>query len=80
MKLKLYLQKLEKRKIITKKPNPIYPFLLAILSLALWLIITQTNCTSCQYETILKNSLLILTIFAFIFAILHLIVVKVLKS
>jgi hypothetical protein len=71
MKLKSILQKLEKQKIITKKPNPIYPFLLAIIAFTIWYLTPIS---------LLKNFSLGLTIFTFIFAILHWVVVRVLQN
>jgi len=73
MKLKPFLQKLEKQRIITRKPRPIYPFLLAIIAFIIWYLIPISN-------QLLKNFSLMLTIFTIIFAILHWIVVRILKN
>jgi len=80
--IKNFLQKLEKKKVITKYPKPIYPFLLAFLSLIILLITYQTNkeFEHSELETLLINYLIVLTIFAFVFAILHLIVVRILEN
>jgi len=79
MKTKKFLQKLEKKRIITKQPKPIYPFLLGIISLVFWVVIFQTSGSN-DYDQFLTNLLLILTIFTFVFAIIHWWVVKVLES
>ncbi len=73
MNLKPILKKLEKRGIITRKPKPIYPFMLGFIILIIWYIIPIAN-------NELKNFALGLTIFTFIFAILHWIVVRILES
>ncbi len=76
-KLKKFLKKLEKQGIITKKPHPIYPFLLFIISLIILLIAYQTN----DYKNdLLLKFLLILTIINFIFSVTHLIVVSFLEN
>jgi len=88
MKLKPLLKKLEKKQIISRKPHPLIPFILAFISLALYLIISQTPTQplTCirnlpqSLDSLLTLLLLILTIFTFIFAILHLIVVKILEK
>ena len=70
------LKSLEKRKIITKKPHPIIPFILGFVVIGLIKIamVTQAN------NNILITLLYILAIFTFIFAILHWVVVIVLKK
>lgn len=71
MKFKTWIKQLEKKKIISKKPNPVLPFLLAIIS---YIIAWQLN------EPIFQKIFLYLGIFTTIFAIIHLIVVITLKS
>jgi len=73
MKLKHILQNLEKNKVITRKPKPIYVFLLAIITFIIWYLIPIS-------DQLPKNYALILTIFTFIFAIIHWIVVITLES
>ena len=73
MKLKPLLQKLENQGIITRKPNPVYPFLLGFIILIIWYTTPIEN-------NILKNFTIGLTIFTFIFAILHWLVVRILKN
>ena len=79
MNLKKLIKNLEKRSVITRRPKPIYVFLLSIFSLILLLVVSQTSRGSI-IEALLIKSLVILTIFTFIFAIIHLIVVKVLEN
>ena len=74
--LKNLLKKLESKKVITKYPNPIYPFLLAFLSLVILLFIIKTT----PNLKLLIIFSLMLTVFSFIFAILHLIVVLILEN
>lgn len=71
MKLVIQLKKLEKKKIISRKPHPIIPFILAAISFMLSKII---------YEEIFQRLLVYLAIFTIIFAIVHLIVVIMLKK
>lgn len=70
-----FLKNLEKRKIITRKPHPIIPFILGLVILIILRIATITQSTY-----LLINILIALTIFTFIFAILHLVVVIFLKK
>jgi len=81
MSLKQFLKKLEKKGIITRKPHPILPFVLGIA----YFIITCISFslyikTKAQYFLIGTKINITLTIFTFIFAILHLIVVKIIKN
>tara|TARA_B100002003_G_scaffold236496_1_gene252524 strand:+ start:1286 stop:1507 length:222 start_codon:yes stop_codon:yes gene_type:complete len=71
-KIKRLVKDLERRGIFSKKPKPLYPFLLGFISLFLWYIIPINN--------LLKNFAIGLTIFTFIFAILHWLVVRILES
>jgi hypothetical protein len=72
-KIKRLVKDLERRGIFSKKPKPIYPFLLGFISLFIWYIIPIEN-------NILKNFTIGLAIFTFIFAILHWLVVRILKN
>ena len=69
MKFSTKIKQLEKRKIISKKPNPLLPFILVIISLGFGFYFDK------PYE----NFFFGLAIFTFIFAILHLIVWKICK-
>ncbi|HJO14886.1 MAG TPA: hypothetical protein QGG70_02445 [Candidatus Pacearchaeota archaeon] len=71
-KIKTLVKDLERRGIFSKKPKPIYPFLLGFISLFLWHIMPSNN--------LLKNLTIGLTIFTFIFAVLHWFVVRILES
>ncbi len=71
--IKKYLKKLEKRKIISKKPNPLIPFIIAIFFIILTIISQSIN-------KLISNISLVLFIFTIIFAIIHLIIVKILKK
>lgn len=75
--LKKYLRNLERKKIITRKPDPIYPFLLAFLYL-LMLIIFKSDYF--PQSNLLTQIAFIMTIFTFVFAILHWIVVIILNK
>ena len=66
MTLKVYLKKLEKRKIISRKPHPLVPFVLALI-----IYILAVISTNIIQE--LSKSLYYLAIFSLIFAIIHLI-------
>ncbi len=73
MSLKSYLKNLEKRKIISRKPHPLIPFILTGVVLALYIYSIPLN----------KNLAFlsfILMIFAFVFSIIHYIIFKILKS
>jgi len=69
--LKKQLQKLERKKIITKKPKPIYPFLLTIIAFLIWYF---------SPNPLLKEFTFLLATFTFIFAILHWVVVLILEN
>lgn len=75
MSIKQLIMSLEKRGIISRKPHPIIPFLITIVFYILLTIIKKLN-----MGDIIINVSVFLLIFSFIFAILHLIVVKTLKS
>jgi len=74
-KLKPFLKKLEKEKVITKKPKPVYAFLLAFIYLIILTVVIKTN--SPDY---LINFTKIMAVFTFIFSILHWMVVRILEN
>ncbi len=69
MSFKSWLKKLEKRKIISRKPNPIIPFILTLIIFALWRIYININ-----PNNLINNSLFCLFLFSLAFSIIHLIV------
>ena len=69
------IKELEKKGIISRKPNPVVPFILSFISLALGILIFYIN-----IEKVFNRLLFFLAGFSFIFAVLHLIVVKILKK
>ena len=73
MKLKIYIKNLEKRKIVSKQPHPIIPFVLAAIIYILAAQIYDINKT-------FSKAFYILAVFTFVFAIIHLIVYKTLTS
>ena len=73
MNIRKHIQNLEKRKIISKKPNPVIPFILAAIILILYKKAWAINQT-------LANAVLSLFALTIIFAVAHLIVYKILTS
>lgn len=73
MTFKSFLKKLERKKLISRKPYPIAPFILAISSYLLYL-------TQKSVSVALSTLLLILSMFSLLFAILHLIIYKALSK
>ena len=69
------IKELEKKGIISRKPNPVVPFILSFISLALGILVSYIN-----VDKIYSNLFFFLAGFSFIFAVLHLIVVRTLKS
>jgi len=69
------IKKLERKKIISRKPHPAIPFVLAFISLTLGLLVSQLN-----INIIFSYLFFFLAGFSLVFAILHLIVVKILES
>ena len=71
-KSKKYLKNLEKNHLVSRKPHPIIPFLLTIITYALY-----------QYSKSISSALspfiLALTILTLLFAIIHFIIHKILK-
>ena len=74
-KLKKFLLKLEKQRVITRKPKPAYAFLLAFIYVIIFIVVIKANS-----PVYLIKFTKIMTIFAFIFAILHWMVVRILES
>ena len=74
MKFSNYIKNLEKRGIISRKPHPLIPFILAFVILILG-VITYIN-----INKIWSYAFFFLAGFNFIFAVLHLIVVKITKK
>jgi len=68
-KLTSYLKKLEKRRIISKKPHPSVPFILAII-----ILILGTYSQYLGLNPTLTTLIYTFAIFTLIFAIIHLIV------
>ena len=75
MKFSNYIKKLEKRGIVSRKPHPIVPFVLTFISLVSGIIVLYMN-----IDKIWSYSFFFLAGFSFVFAILHLIVVKIVKG
>lgn len=73
--IKKFLLKLEKEKVITRKPKPAYAFLLALVYVIILTVVLKTS-----PSIYLINFTKIMTTFAFIFAILHWMVVRILES
>jgi len=73
--LKKFLRRLERKKIISRKPHPVIPFVLAFVSLTLGLLVSQLD-----INKIFSYAYFFLAGFSFVFAILHLIVVRILES
>ncbi|MEK6935312.1 MAG: hypothetical protein AABW67_00835 [Nanoarchaeota archaeon] len=65
-----WIKNLEKRKIISRKPHPIIPFILSFIALTLSIIVPSN----------LKRFIYIITIFSFVFSIIHLIIVRILEK
>lgn len=72
--LKKYLIILKKRRVITLYPPPIIPFILAFLFLAVYILVKPLG-----YKDI-ELALSLLFIFTLIFAIIHLIIVNILRK
>lgn len=69
------IKNLEKRGIISKKPNPIIPFVLSFIILILGVLTLNIN-TGIFWA----RAFFYLAGFTFVFAILHLIVVKIVEN
>ena len=69
-----HIKKLEKRGIISRKPHPVIPFVLAFIIFIFGIITFYIN-----VDNFWSYSFFFLAGFTFIFAILHLIVVKIVE-
>ena len=75
MNLSKKIKNLEKKGIISRKPNPVIPFILAFSSLGFGIITFYLG-----IDKIWSYAFFYLAGFSFIFAILHLIVVKIVEG
>lgn len=75
MNLSSYIKNLEKKGIISRKPNPIIPFILTFISLVLGIILLNLN-----VNKFFIYAFFFLSGFTFVFAILHWIVIRVLEE
>ena len=75
MNLSKKIKNLEKRGIISRKPNPVVPFILTFISLGFGIITFRLG-----IDKIWSYAFFFLAGFSFIFAILHLIVVKIVEK
>lgn len=69
------IKHLERKGIISRKPHPLIPFVLGLISLILWIIVKNIEIGNFFIQT---SSFLV--VFSFLFAVLHLIVVRILES
>jgi|TARA_Y100000310_G_scaffold342045_1_gene443494 hypothetical protein len=72
MNFQNYIRNLEKRGIVSRKPNPDVPFVFVFISLVLGIIVLYMN-----VDKIWSYAFFFLAGFSFVFAILHLIVVRI---
>jgi uncharacterized membrane protein YdbT with pleckstrin-like domain len=70
MNLKSWIKKLHQKKIVSERPHPAVPFILSFISFVLGVISNKE----------IAYAFFFLSAFAFIFAILHLIVWLILKE
>ena len=75
MNLSKTIKNLERRGIISRKPNPVVPFILAFISLSFGIITFHLG-----IDKIWSYAFFYLAGFSFIFAIFHLIVVKIVEG
>ena len=75
MKFSAWIKRLEKRRIISRKPPPVIPFILSFIFLILGFIIL-----SLDYDKLWSCIVFLIAGFSFIFAILHLIVVRIVSG
>lgn len=75
MNLSKKIKHLERKGIISKKPHPIVPFILGFVILIIGIAVRDIG-----IDKIWSSSLLFLAGFTFLFAVLHLIVVRILES
>lgn len=70
-----YVKNLEKRGVVSRKPHPVIPFILAFVSLMFGIIVLYIN-----VDKIWSYAFFFLAGFSFVFAILHLIVVRIVEG
>lgn len=75
MDLSQRIKSLERRRIISRKPHPVIPFILAFAFLLLGIVVPYIG-----IDKTFSYALFSLAGFTFIFAVLHLIVVKTLEK
>ena len=75
MKFSVWIKRLEKRRIISRKPHPIIPFILSFIILILGILIFYLD-----QNRIWNYVVFLIAGFSFIFAILHLIVVRIVEG
>lgn len=75
MSFSSYIKNLEKRGIISRKPHPTIPFILAFIALVLGVVVFYGN-----INKIWSYAFFFIAGFTFIFSILHLIVVRILEG
>jgi len=73
MKFSVWIKRLEKRRIISRKPHPAIPFILSFIILALGIITSYID----NIDKIWSCAFFFLAGFSFIFAILHWMVVRI---
>lgn len=69
------IKKLEEKGIVSRKPHPVIPFIIGFISLAFGISVSYID-----IGKIFSRTFFFLSGFSFIFAVLHLIVVKILKK
>ena len=74
MNLSKTIKSLERRKIISRKPHPAIPFILAFAALVLGTV------SYGNIDKVFSYAFFFLAGFTFIFAIIHLIIVRILES
>jgi len=77
MRFQKWIIDLERKGIVTSKPNPVVPFILGFISLGLLILICLMNNS---FLNKFKSMLVVLTIFTFIFAIMHWIIVRIVRK
>ena len=75
MKFSVWIKRLEKRRIISRKPHPIIPFILSFIILILGILIFYLD----QNKT-WNYVVFLIAGFSFIFAILHWMVVRIVEG
>ena len=70
--MKKWIKKLHEKGIVSKKPNPIIPFVVTLAFLIIWIASKNLN-------LFFNYFVLYLTVFSFVFSIIHWIVVRALN-